>query len=435
MHIDTLIKKFNQPDVHLVVSQWPEDNGNIYHGVAVFAKETILTLARNRGMRFVVLADTGIDNTPRILCRGRVLVLRVFDHKHPTLYPTILTWLSQFPSIGDVTIHSEFGSYSGMKHFVLLIPFLLLIRLTGRQVIFFAHNVVTTLEYLAGQLGIDDPLIRTLLTIGVTLYNRLLGVVAHDIVCLDSQSVETLKKASLAATIHYLPHWVKSHNVSVGKYTARKHFGIPIKTKVVLAFGFVSWYKGTDILANLFAKMRGKNSVHVLFAGGKHVNIEHTGSYQRFYNGVTSVISGSPNMTITGFLPEKEVSLAFAAADLVVFPYRGLMGGSGALAYAIGHGKPLLVSTKMATLFDNPDIAETIASENLTKEFFLFMLNTTGRKKIVSVLGDDARLTTLARVSKAIAAKRDITVVCRNLYNEIYAPSTSPKPALSFSAA
>lgn len=434
-NIQSLIKKFNQPDTHLVVSQWPEENGGSYHGVAEYARETVLTLAREKHMRFVILADGVTDAPPKLYANGKILVLRVFDHTHPALYPVILTWLSKFSMIKTVTVHSEFGSYSGIAHFMLLIPFLSLIRMTGRNIVFFSHNTVTTINFMASQMNLNDPLITFLLNIGITLYNRLLGLVVNDIITMDMQSYKTLLDRRTIARVHYIPHWVKSRVTHISKSLARKQLGIPKKATVILSFGFISWYKGSDILAELFAASRKAKNYFLLFAGGKHPNIEHTPHYQQFYQNVDQKVQSRPNMSITGFMPEQAIRYAFAASDLVVLPYRGLLGGSGTLAYATGYQKPFLVSTRMKQLFTNEDIAQSLKEHDISKETLQFTLDGHGMNRILAVANNPELLSKLTAVSASIRCTRDIVKICRALYTTIYAPRSTTRTRFSLATA
>jgi hypothetical protein len=122
-------KKFNNKETILVISGWPEVTGrkqNSY-GIAWYTKETIEPIAKRYGQKFVVLCETNHNNKPRITADGKILVLRIFDQKHKSLYPRILRYLAMFSKVKRVMVHSEFCTNGGIKNFVLLIPFLLLI--------------------------------------------------------------------------------------------------------------------------------------------------------------------------------------------------------------------------------------------------------------------------------------------------------------------
>lgn len=419
MNLQTLISHFNQPDVHLVVSAWPERQNSKegYHGDAAYTKETLLTLVKRHNIRFVVIAETNHDNKPQLAANGNILILRVIDHGKFRLYPTILTWLAKFPAIRQVTVHSNF-TYSGIKHFVLLIPFLALIKLTGRTVTHVAHNVVDSLDFLSRQLNFNHPALVAVMNSGVKIYNTLLGAIVDHLIVLDIQGQKILQKYVSSKKLVSSPHWVKPRTTHRSKEAARKALGIPERATVILSFGFISWYKGSDILARMFANA-GKG-VHLIFAGGQAPSMAHTPHYRTFYQKFEKQIMEDSNMTLTGFIPDQTVGMYFAAADLVVLPYRGLMGGSGAWAYAVGYKKPFLVSTPMKGMLENQDIVDALTEMRLGKHQILFDLNRKGMQKILDTAADKKALQKLTGLSVALRKSRNIETMTDGLYNEVY---------------
>jgi glycosyltransferase involved in cell wall biosynthesis len=425
MKIQRLIDRFNEPDVHLVVSEWPSrEPGVAHHGVAAYTRETLTTLAKDRKMRFVVLSETNDDNRPQVVANGNIAVFRIFDQHRRRLYPQILLWLAKFPAIRHVTVHSEFGAYTGLAHFLLLIPFLLLIKATGRRVTYVAHNVVDSLETFAPYLNItNDKHLHNVLSYGIGIYYGLLGAVADQIVSLDAQSHKRLAPYVRGEKLTLIPHWVKLRPKTRTKKSARELLGLPANKKIILSFGFISWYKGSDALARLFASEASAKESHLVFAGGKHIVRQHNAHYQEYFERFLGTLKSAQNVTLTGFLPEDKIRAYFAAADLVVFPYRGLLGGSGALSWAIGCGKPFLISEDMRAFLANPDIHAQLASILKSPQDVLFTLDKPGMKKIVRIAHNPKALRTLAKLSVAIGKTRNIHDIGKSFYNEVYAPT------------
>lgn len=421
MNIQKLIEHFNQPDTHLVLSGWPETHGaKSYHGDGVFTRETLKVLSKNHGMRFVVLSDLNTDNEPQLLENDSILLLRVFDHSRIHLYPTVLTWLKTFSKIRHITIHSNFA-YAGIGHFVLLVPFLLLIKLTGRKITYVAHNVIESIGFIAKQLNITSPVVIKLLNICVKLYNQLIGLITDRVVVLDASGYELMQQYVSHNKLYLNPHWAKPHTTQWTKSAAKNALGIPPDHKVILSFGFISWYKGSDILARVFSKSNYKK-VHLIFAGGQAPSQMDKAHYREFYKTFQKNVQGDHRIIHTGFVPEKEIGKYFAAADLVVLPYRGLMGGSGALGFALGYKKPFLISTHMNGMWQNPDMRLALKQTGLLVENATFTLDTKGVDHITRTVNNARSLKQLQRFSQTLLGSRDIETITRQLYNDIYAP-------------
>jgi len=134
-----ILEQFNSQNTYLIISDYPEpvSGEGKNHGIAWHTKETTLPFIKEYGHKFVVLAEKGKRNEPEVYEDNHLLVLRVFDQRHHSLFPTILKWLLIFSNIKKVYIHSEFCTSGGLGNFILLIPFLLLIKAMGRKIIYF----------------------------------------------------------------------------------------------------------------------------------------------------------------------------------------------------------------------------------------------------------------------------------------------------------
>lgn len=417
MKYTALINRFNEPDVHLVVSAWPEEGVN--HGIAWYTKLTLTAAAKQTGARFVVLAEQGKDNRPRLSVRGRVLVLRVFDKSHPSLYPTILTWLARFRRVTDVSVHSEFGVNAGLVHYLLLVPFLVLIKLTGRRLIYYAHNVITDISFLKRHLSLPEHYAVTdAINLIVRLHTIILGRLADRVVVLDAALARRLGTLVDEKKIISLPIPVKPQDRRTSKARAKASLGIPAGKRVVLAFGFVSAYKGTDWLMTAMdaaIKKSRSNDIHLVIAGGPAHSLADKPYYQIFYQALVRLAEKNPDITLTGFIPEREITRYFAAADLVVLPYRGLMGASGALTHALSYKKPFLVSEPMRAV--------------VPKGTRVFTLDPRGVQTILRTVRSTKTLKRLRLLSAALANSRRIEEVTTQAYNALYVhhPTATPR--------
>ncbi|MEZ5122577.1 MAG: glycosyltransferase [Solirubrobacterales bacterium] len=132
---------------------------------------------------------------------------------------------------------------------------------------------------------------------------------------------------------------VVPHGIEVAAATeraaARRALGVRDDRLTVLCFGFVAPYKGLETA--LDAARHAGDAVQVVVAGGPHPRVgdayaaglrrEH-GDHARF----------------TGRVPDADVAAWFAAADVALFAYPQPVSSSGALALALAHGTPVLLS-------------------------------------------------------------------------------------------
>jgi hypothetical protein len=78
------------------------------------------------------------------------------------------------------------------------------------------------------------------------------------------------------------------------------------------------------------------------------------------------------NLRLTGFVPERELAAYFAAADLIVLPYRTMMSSSGPLSLSFTFKKPVLLSSSLRSYLHSPDLALAFKEVGLTRQELFF---------------------------------------------------------------
>lgn len=109
----------------------------------------------------------------------------------------------------------------------------------------------------------------------------------------------------------------------------------PPSGRVLLFFGLIRHYKGLDVLVRALPSIR---DARLVVAGDPLDPVEPVRELAREL-GVDDRIDWR-----LGYLPADEVEALMREATLVVFPYLGGESASGALATALGHGRPAVVS-------------------------------------------------------------------------------------------
>ncbi len=115
---------------------------------------------------------------------------------------------------------------------------------------------------------------------------------------------------------------------------ARKAFGIPADARVMLFFGAVRPYKNVDGLARAFRSVKAAHAM--LFIAGHPQSAALAENIAR-----DAAPDGRVRLDLR-FIASDHVTRYFAAADLVVLPYRQILN-SGAALLALSFNRPVLV--------------------------------------------------------------------------------------------
>lgn len=422
-----LIDRFNKPDTYLIISGYPErfGHGNNY-GISWYTKETIEPIAKKKNARFVVLAETNHNNDPHMYQDGKILVLRVFDQRHISVYPRIFRWLKVFSKVKHVYVHSEFCANGGIKNFSLLLPFLLLIRLTGRHITFFAHNFVTSFDTIATHLNFEKGSWKLkILNLLLRMYNHTLGLVVDRVVVMDDAIKHRAQQYIPKSKIISMPFFIKKPANVITKEQAREKLNIPHDEFVILYFGFVTWYKGADWIIKKIQKLTQNRTggvlnkkIRLIIAGGEAYSLREKPYYIQYFKNQLAAAAKNKHITITGFVPEEEVGTYFQAADIAVFPYRGLIGASGALTYAMAHNKPFLISTGLQPLLHNEQAHQALDETGLTENDITFSLK--GRSFELTLEKTIGNIDTLQAFSTKMAKLRTYDVWIDRYHDSIF---------------
>ncbi len=155
------------------------------------------------------------------------------------------------------------------------------------------------------------------------------------------------------------------YKIPLSKLAVIKHLAIPYTTvpqssaretlrlshskKYILFFGFLTGYKGVELLLDAMTILKDRSpSFHLLLGAGEHPKIKNTSDYQAYYESIRSRAESLENVTFVGFIPDEAIDLYIDAADVAVFPYVEFQGMSGPLNQCASHGKDALVSDAIA---------------------------------------------------------------------------------------
>lgn len=421
-----IIDLFNHQNTCLVISDYPEKTkkGEKNYGIAWYTKELITPMAKNYNKRFIVLAEKGYVGGMELYQKNKILVIRTFDQRHPTLFPRILKWMITFNRVEDVHVHSEFCINGGIKNLILLIPFLLLIKIAGKKITYFSHNVVTQVEPIASHLGMKSNSINVkIFNFALLYYYKILGLIVNRFVVMDKAIEERLASLVSPKKIVLNPFWIKNKTFPLSQNKAKLKLGLNRESFVLLYFGFVTYYKGADWLVEQFkelSKQKKFKNIHLILAGGKAYSHKTKDYYLKYYYNLKRSLKNEKNITITGFVPENRIGLYFKAADLVVFPYRGLIGGSGSLVQALSYEKPFIISESMKNILDNEEYKIIFQKYGLKPGNIIFKHSLLSLKKVLIKTRDLRFRNMLTKLSKDLANERKADKLIVKCYDNLF---------------
>jgi glycosyltransferase involved in cell wall biosynthesis len=254
--------------------------------------------------------------------------------------------------IDIVHIQHEYLLYGRPYHSVFFPVLPLLLRLFGKKVIITMHSIMPR-SFLKRSLfekyGAGEKLValKRLLTMAVT---RLSGIFSSMVIVHTEMARNTLiKDYSLAAEkIQVIPHGIDLHSFRYTRRDAKRRLGLN-GVNVLLFFGFIHPRKGVENALKALPRILKKYlNTKLIVAGACH---RYLGSKGREYINYLERLSESLRLNHSvqftkKFIPDNELPLYFAAADIFILPYteEGIIGASGALSMVASYGKPVVAS-------------------------------------------------------------------------------------------
>jgi D-inositol-3-phosphate glycosyltransferase len=207
---------------------------------------------------------------------------------------------------------------------ILQLACLVFAKVMGMRTVVTAHDV----ESLAG--GQAGLLARR-------IYGMADRVIAHNQV--SSQALVEMIEPS-ADKIFVIPHGNYVPNVTfVDKRVAREQRKLPNHAPVILFFGQIKQVKGLDVLLRALPAVIAKHPDVILMIAGKLWKTDLSE-----YSALIQQLGLESNVKLDiRYIPNEEVASYYAAADVVVLPYRKIYQ-SGVLLMAMSYRKAVVVS-------------------------------------------------------------------------------------------
>lgn len=421
-------KKFNNQETLLVITSYPDPKQGIreLNAVAWHAQKTLKKMAKDR--KVIVLAEETIGEKT-YLDGKNLLVKRIWSKKNPFSLFKILALVLKNRQIRSILFQFEFNIFGGIIAVSLIPAILLVLKILAKKVVFEIHQVVPDIKKIDKHLNLKNKILTKIFNAALFLFYKTVSLFSNKIVVFEEELKQTLRQLTSEEKIEVLPLSVSS-KLSISKYNAKKRLGFSKDDFVILVFGFVNWYKGSDWLAKTIAKNKPKK-VKLVLAGGQNPTLKNKKYYQNFYQKIACLADKNPNIKLTGFVPDEKIKLYFSAADLVALPYRVFMSASGPLSFALSYKKPVVFSNRLSAYFKSEDFSLAASSLNLTKQDLFFPLTTKGFLSLVQkTKADKDFYAKLKKFSTTLGDYRKEKVVMRK-YRQLLDNAFSPTPFFS----
>ncbi len=387
-----LINQFNTPNTVMVISTYPR-KGHTYDpkalAVAPVAKNKINAIkkeAENQGkdIKFVVVADV-IEGKREAYVEDGHLIVRCWTRNNLDVYLSMQKVINQFKKARTIHFEHEFGIFGLRNVITAQLPFFFAWnRIRGRRIVMVLHQVIFNLEKLSGHLQINPDSLKTkTLNKLIRINYFLFGKLANELVVLDAALKPRLAKYVNPEKIHALPHGNKGKKITFTKAEVRSELNLDPDTFYLVFLGYVTWYKGADWLVNAFKDIQDQlpkdKKVELIVAGGESSSMYIDEKYMNFYNGLVNLIENTPNMSITGVLPNEEMLDKYAvAADLLILPYQVMMSASGIFAIAQNANTPVILSENLRPVGDAYDVKYALKEAGLNVSDIFFEYSKSG---------------------------------------------------------
>ena len=330
-----------------IVTSFPEPN--VVKSAIAYYSQTILDPLRGSDDEFVILADAGDDAALGTSERyaPNVVVRRCWKYGY---FAPLQILRAALRNRVDV-LHLEYDVYLyGGVVAALMLPFVLRLirRLRGTAIVTTLHGVVSQ-RVVTREMLRENGFVLPYSRIGrlgfYTIY-ALFNWASDRIIVLEVKLAEILESeyGVPRTKLHVCPIPLMHDGPRPNVREARDRCGMG-DGKVVLFFGYASYYKGLDVLLDALPVARERVpglTLHIV--AGRHPRLRGNPRYETFYEGLHAKADAA-GAHMHGFVPESQLADLLAAADVVVLPYTATYGASAALNAAFAARKPVLVST------------------------------------------------------------------------------------------
>jgi glycosyltransferase involved in cell wall biosynthesis len=357
-----------------MVSTYPSpESAHVKHGgVASYTKNLVGSLLDN--CEVAVFADK-IPNTRNEWQEGG-MVYRCWNKG--VSYPFQIFKKLSNNRVDIVHVQHEYFLFGG-GFSALVFPFMLcLLRLLKKPIIVTLHGVIPVhsidKQFLRDNMITGSPFV---LKWGVFIVTRLIAFFADGLIVHESflKNVLTNEYCVSKKKVHVIRHGIEKPSEIIDANKAKEVLGVSGK-KILLFFGYITGYKGVELLVEAFRLLERDEDFVLFIAGGEHPRLKHNPDYLEYIQCLRDKARNvSDRIIFTGFVSESAIPVYFSAADVVIFPYKVAMASSGPLSLAISYEKPVLISDVLAKSTEFKDLVFQLSAKDLANTIEIFFKN------------------------------------------------------------
>ncbi|MFO0704084.1 MAG: glycosyltransferase [Patescibacteria group bacterium] len=425
----TTISRFNDSDTICVITSYPDSDHGVkeLNAVAWHAKKTLGHLSEQK--KVIVVAEK-FSHTDKIYKDNKnIVVMRLWKRGSPLSLFSILRILKMAPKVEHFLFQFEFNIFGGMLPVLALPLIVLILKLNGKKVHFELHQIILDIRKLAKHINVTHPISQFIFNAALRGFYATISTLSDSIIVLEEELKKRLGQLTNPNKIHIVPISIDIKKCT-NKSQAKKSLGFSKNDFVVVVFGFVNWYKGSDWVAEASKHIIDKN-IKIVLAGGNNPTLKDKNYYSDYYEKIEADALGSNNLTLTGFVADNDIAKYYSAADLVVMPYRVFMSASGPFSLAISYEKPIILSESLMDYSKSEDFGNSLSYSKLSKkELFFPLKKKLFINKLIDLKSNPQKLQKLICFSKNLAELRSSKNIISRLIFAIYKENLSPLPTI-----
>ena len=404
-----LIKKYDKPETVCLVTSYPDKKGESAerNAIANYSRE----LVREMGKKTPVVVIAEILDKPKIYEEDGVLVVRAFKRDSLTMNFQIIKALKQFTLAKQVILQFEFGVYGGSITTFLTSFLGFMVRMIGKKFSVMMHQVTNDLGELSEHLGIAHRGIKTLVyNLGMRTFYVLTGLFSDRVLVHNTYLAKKLSRYVNEKKIKVVPHGVGVAGKIPTYKQSRNDLGWKSDEFVVLVFGYLSWYKGSDWVVEEIGKIIKKyptKKIKLVMAGGESGTLKEMKHYRKFASNLYE-LADKYNVEITGYVHDKDKAKYFVGADLVILPHRVAMSESGVMAHVAMCAKPFLASMPRTTSLHSIELVKKVGfnwnDTSFEKKLIKMINNKKLRDDVVKEIGQQGKVHSWENVAQKYLA-------------------------------
>jgi len=403
-----LIEKYNRQDSLIVISSYPEKNTRYSEKVCAVGGFTKNITDNLPNHKIIFTTKLGYKKD-EVYEEKNSLIYRIFKRNDLGSFIKLFLAIKQFTHVNKVLIQFEFSSFGDIYTTVLFPILLLSLKLLGKKVYFVFHQVIFDLNSLTEYLGWEKndwklPYFNFFLKL---FYQTNVALSEKTIVLEEEFRQRLLKISNMPQKIMVIPHGVDTNLKIVDQIIAKKKLKIGNKP-TVLYFGYLTWYKGADLMIEI---AKANKNINFIIAGGPSFTQKNKAHYQKYLR----IFNYLPkNLKITGFVKERQIPLYFSASDLVILPYRSMISSSGPLSLAFSFEKPMILSNKLKPYLKSKDFSNSLKTTDLTD---IQLFNDFEKNKKINL--NKKHVSKLIQFSKTMKAIRNYKKISNQYLNTL----------------